>query len=39
LVRLAGGQLAGFAFVVELQDLQGRQRLPEGVSVDALITY
>lgn len=39
LVTLAGGQLAGFAFVVELADLQGRQKLPEGVPTEALIVY
>lgn len=39
LVTLAGGRLAGFAFVVELEDLQGRSRLPEGVPVEALIRY
>lgn len=39
LVTLAGGCLAGFAFVVELEDLQGRSRLPEGVPVEALIRY
>ena len=39
LVVLAGGRLAGFAFVVELEDLQGRRRLPQGVPVEALIRY
>ncbi|MFM9110174.1 MAG: adenine phosphoribosyltransferase [Prochlorococcaceae cyanobacterium] len=39
LVQQAGGVLAGFAFVVELADLAGRQRLPAGVPVDALVSY
>jgi adenine phosphoribosyltransferase len=39
LVTLAGGRLAGFAFVVELAALQGRKRLPDGVPVEALIRY
>jgi adenine phosphoribosyltransferase len=39
LVTLAGGRLAGFAFVVELEALQGRKRLPDGVPVEALIRY
>lgn len=39
LVRLAGGELCGFAFVVELSDLPGRSRLPAGLPVHALIAY
>jgi adenine phosphoribosyltransferase len=39
LVRLAGGELCGFGFVVELADLQGRNRLPADVPVHALIAY
>jgi adenine phosphoribosyltransferase len=39
LVRLAGGEIVGFAFVVELTDLGGRQRLPAGVAVESLVTY
>jgi adenine phosphoribosyltransferase len=39
LVRLAGGEIVGFAFVVELADLGGRQRLPGGVVVESLVTY
>lgn len=39
LVERAGGRLGGFAFVVELADLQGRSRLPAGVPVDSLIVY
>lgn len=39
LVQRAGGHLAGFAFVVELQDLQGRAQLPPGVPVNSLVIY
>ncbi len=39
LVQLAGGEIVGFAFVVELNDLGGRQRLPAGVPVESLVTY
>lgn len=39
LVTIAGGSLAGFAFVVELEGLQGRSRLPDGVPVEALIRF
>ncbi len=39
LVRLAGGNLCGFAFVVELTDLGGRDKLPGDVAVESLILY
>jgi len=39
LIERAGGKLLGCAFVVELADLEGRQRLPEGVPVESLISY
>ena len=39
LVHQVGGDLCGFAFVVELADLDGKQKLPEGVPVDSLIVY
>lgn len=39
LVTLAGGLLCGFAFVIELADLNGRQKLPAGVAVDSLVIY
>ena len=39
LVERAGGRLSGFAFVVELEGLQGRRRLPASVPVEALIRY
>ncbi|MFM7652090.1 MAG: adenine phosphoribosyltransferase [Vulcanococcus sp.] len=39
LVSQVGGDLCGFAFVVELADLGGKQKLPDGVPVDSLIVY
>jgi adenine phosphoribosyltransferase len=39
LVTLAGGQPCGFSFVIELAELQGRERLPDGVPVHSLIVY
>lgn len=39
LVELAGGQLCGFSFVIELADLNGRSKLPEGVPTEALLVY
>lgn len=39
LVKRVGGELCGFAFVVELADLGGQSRLPEGAPVESLIVY
>jgi adenine phosphoribosyltransferase len=39
LIRSVGGDLCGFAFVIELEGLQGRQKLPAGIPVDSLIVY
>ena len=39
LVNSVGGQLCGFAFVVELADLGGRSRLPADLPVESLIVY
>ena len=39
LVELAGGNLVGFAFVIELVGLGGRQALPVDLSVEALLRY
>jgi adenine phosphoribosyltransferase len=39
LVRQVGGEPCGFAFVIELADLEGRARLPEGLPVESLLTY
>lgn len=38
LVANAGGELAGFAFVVELKDLNGRSKLP-NVPIVSLVEY
>jgi adenine phosphoribosyltransferase len=34
-----GGELCGFAFIVELADLGGKTKLPETVPVESLIIY
>ena len=39
LVEQAGGCLVGFAFVIELEGLGGRQALPAGHPVEALLRY
>jgi adenine phosphoribosyltransferase len=39
LVKQVGGELCGFAFVIELAELSGRDRLPAGVPVESLIVY
>ena len=39
LVREAGGQLVGFAFVIELETLAGRSALPGDVPAASLIRY
>ena len=39
LVRLAGGKLVGFAFIIELSGLNGREALQEGLYVNSLINY
>ena len=39
LVHTVGGQLCGFAFIVELADLGGKSKLPEAVPVESLIVY
>lgn len=39
LVKKAGGQLVGCAFIVELSDLEGRTRLPSDIHVESLIHY
>jgi pyrimidine operon attenuation protein/uracil phosphoribosyltransferase len=39
LVTLAGGNLCGFGFVIELAELGGRGKLPAGVPVESLIVY
>ena len=39
LVNRVGGELCGFAFVVELSDLGGKNKLPAEVPVESLIVY
>ncbi|MEM6252151.1 MAG: adenine phosphoribosyltransferase [Cyanobacteria bacterium P01_D01_bin.156] len=39
LVQKAGATIAGFSFVIELSDLNGRQKLPDGVPVTTLLSY
>ena len=39
LVQRVGGELCGFAFIVELADLAGQAKLPSGVPVDSLLVY
>ena len=39
LVEQAGGCLVGFAFVIELEGLGGRQALSAGQPVEALLRY
>ena len=39
LVASVGGELIGFAFVVELAELAGRRKLPGAVPVESLLIY
>ena len=39
LVQQVGGELCGFAFIVELADLGGKAKLPEAAPVESLIVY
>lgn len=39
LIQQAGATLAGFSFVIELSDLNGRQKLPDGVPITTLLSY
>ena len=39
LVTTVGGEVCGFAFLIELAALEGRRRLPEGIPVTSLIRY
>jgi len=39
LVKMAGGRLCGFAFVIELAGLNGREKLPAEVPVESLLVY
>ncbi len=33
------GELVGISFLIELEDLKGREKLPEGVKVSSLVKY
>ena len=39
LIKLAGGNLIGFAFLVELIELQGRNKLDSNLFVESLVKY
>ncbi len=39
LIREAGGNLIGFAFLVELTELQGRDKLGTNIIIESLIKY
>jgi adenine phosphoribosyltransferase len=39
LIEATGAEIAGFSFVIELTDLNGRQSLPTEVSITSLLTY
>ena len=39
LIEKAGGRLVGCAFVIELTDLNGREHLPNNISIESLIRY
>ncbi len=39
LVTKAGATVAGFVFVIELEGLEGRNKLPSGVPIKSLLTY
>ncbi len=39
LVQSAGGELVGISFLIELEDLKGKEKLPKGVKVSSLVKY
>ena len=39
LIKKAGGNLIGFAFLVELTELQGRNKLDSNLFVESLLKY
>ena len=39
LLKKAGADVKAAAFVIELQDLQGRKNLPQDIDVVSMITY
>jgi adenine phosphoribosyltransferase len=38
LVRRLGGVIAGYSFIIELEGLDGRKKLPDNIFVDTLLT-
>ena len=39
LIQQTGATIAGFSFVIELSELNGRQKLPDNVPVTTLLSY
>ena len=39
LIREAGGNLIGYAFLLELTELQGRKKLDSNLLIESLIKY
>ncbi|ESA32269.1 adenine phosphoribosyltransferase [Leptolyngbya sp. Heron Island J] len=39
LIQQTGATIAGFSFVIELKELNGRQKLPDGIPVNTLLSY
>lgn len=39
LIQQTGATIAGFSFVIELSDLNGRQKLPEDIPITTLLSY
>ena len=39
LVEQAGGTITGFGFIIELLDLQGRDKLPKDAVIETLVQY
>ena len=39
LIEKLGGKTAGIAFMIELSDLKGREKLPEDAKIVTMVTY
>ncbi|EKV00782.1 adenine phosphoribosyltransferase [Leptolyngbya sp. PCC 7375] len=39
LIEQTGATIAGFSFVIELSELNGRQKLPDGIPITTLLSY
>ncbi|MEL6131029.1 MAG: adenine phosphoribosyltransferase [Cyanobacteria bacterium J06627_3] len=39
LIQQTGATIVGFSFLIELNDLNGRQKLPDGVPITTLLSY